>query len=90
MNDTLTKNKIKYYLDKNPLFNFSEIKIFVSEGSVILAGTVLTNEEKVFAESAISQMREVNEVKSKIELRSEAITLRLPPIKAVFQNISRA
>lgn len=85
MNDFLLKNKIRDYLNKHPLFDFSQIRIFVYEGNVTLKGLVSSKQEKCFAESAIKQMREVNKVSSKLELISEAITLRLPPLKTVLQ-----
>lgn len=86
MKDFITKDKIKQYLAKHPLFDFSEIQIFVYQNNVVLTGTVSTIQEKNFAESAVKQMQGINKVISKVELISEAITLRLPPLKSILQS----
>ena len=86
MNDTLIENKIKYYLKKQPLFNFSKVKVFVQEGAVTLVGKVSTEREKNFAESIVKGMREINQVKSKIELMSEATTRKLPALQLILSQ----
>lgn len=86
MKDFLTKDKIRQYLAKHPLFDFSGIQIFVHQNNVILTGTVSTMQEKKFAESAVKQMQGINKVISKIEPISEAVTLRLPPLRAILQS----
>lgn len=85
MKDFITKEKIKQYLAKHPLFDFSGIQIFVYQNNVVLTGTVSTTQEKQFAESAVKQMQGINKVVSKIELISEAVTLKLPPLSSVLQ-----
>lgn len=87
MNDTLIENKIKYYLKKQPLFNFSKVKVFVQKGDVTLVGKVSTEREKNFAESIVKGMREINRVTSKLELMSEAITSRLPTLQSVLSQV---
>lgn len=84
MSDQLLKNKIRHYLDNHPFFNFSKIKIFVAKGEVSLTGTVLTANEKNFAESIVKQMHGVNKFKSEIKLLTEAVTLRLPKLQALL------
>jgi osmotically-inducible protein OsmY len=86
MNDFILKNRIREYLNKHPLFDFSKIRIFVYKGNVTLKGLVSSKQEKFFAELAVKQIREVKNVFSKLELISEAITLRLPPLKLVLQS----
>ena len=86
MKDFITKDKIRQYLAKHPLFDFSGIQIFVYQNNVVLTGTVSNMQEKKFAESAVKQMQGINKVISKIELISEAITLRLPSLKSILQD----
>ncbi len=86
MKDTLIKNKIINYLETHPFFNFSRVYVSVQAGNVTLFGTVSTQKEKIFAESAIKQMWQVNKVTSRLELLTEAITVRLPPLRAILSN----
>ena len=90
MEDTMLKNKIKNHLDKNPAVDSSDINIFVYKGEVTMVGTVRSKKEKIMAEFIVNRIDEVKRVFSKLELLSEAITLRLPPIESVFQRYSRA
>ena len=89
MEDTMLKNKIKHYLDKNQIIKSSDINIFVYKSEVTLVGTVQTKREKIMAEYVVNQMAEVKKVISKLELLSEATTMRLPPIASIFQRYSR-
>lgn len=89
MDDIMLKNKIKNYLDRNPVIDSSDINIFVYKNEVTLLGTVDTKREKIMAEFIVSQMAEVKKVISKLELLAEAETLRLPPIASIFQEYSR-
>ena len=67
----------------------SDINIFVYKNEVTLVGTVHTKKEKIMAEYVVNQMAEVKKVISKLELLSEATTMRLPPIESIFQRYSR-
>ena len=89
MDDNQIKNKIKYYLSKHPLINSSDIIVFVYKGDVTLIGTVSNKTEIRLAEFLVKQMAEGKKVICKLELLSEAPTLRLPPIESIFQNMSR-
>ncbi len=89
MNDIMLKNKIKNYLDRNLIVDSSDINIFVYKNEVTLVGTVQTKREKIMAEYVVNQMAEVKKVTSKLELLSEATTMRLPPIESIFQRYSR-
>jgi osmotically-inducible protein OsmY len=84
----LIKNKVKYFLDNHPLVDSSAIDVFVYKGEVTLVGTVTDSKQKSLIEYLVKQIGEVKNVISKIELSSEAITLRLPPIESIFQNQS--
>jgi osmotically-inducible protein OsmY len=90
MTDNLMiKNRIKYFLDKHPLVDSSNIEVFVYKGDVTLVGTVTDSKQKNLVEYLVRQNPEVSKVISKLELLSEAITMRLPPIESIFQNVSR-
>lgn len=84
MNDNLIRNQIKSYLQKHPIFNFSDVNVFVQKGDVILAGSVLTKREKEFAEFFAKKVQGVNQVISKLDLLTEAITQRLPKIQSII------
>lgn len=87
MNDNLIRNNIKSYLQTHPVFNFSGVNVFVQKGVVVLAGNVLTKREKEFAEFFVNKVQGVNQVVSRLEPISEAITQRLPKLESVLARV---
>lgn len=84
MDDNLIRNKIKSYLQKHPIFNFSEVRVFVQKGVVVLAGNVLTYQEKDFAEFFVKKVHGVRHLISRLEPVSEATTQKLPRLETVL------
>jgi osmotically-inducible protein OsmY len=84
MNDFTTKNGIETFLSKHSFYNFSEVRVFVQQGIVLMVGKVLTNGEKKYLENSLKRLPGVKKVISKLEISSESVTVKLPSLKSVL------
>jgi osmotically-inducible protein OsmY len=84
MNDFTTKNGIETFLGKHSFYNFSEVRVFVQQGIVLMVGKVLTNGEKKYLENSLKRLPGVKKVISKLEISSESVTVKLPSLKSVL------
>jgi osmotically-inducible protein OsmY len=85
MKDFLLKNEVESFLENHSIGDFSNVKVFVQKGVVLLVGKVLTNREKDFVRSAVDRLPGVEKVISKLELASEAPTAKLPPLASIVR-----
>lgn len=86
MNDNLIKIGIEFLLTKNTLdnYNFSNVKICVQQGIVLLAGKVLTGKERSYALSAVRSIPGIKKVICKLETETETQSAKLPSLTTVF------
>jgi osmotically-inducible protein OsmY len=84
MNDYLVKNGIETFLRNHTLYNFSNVQIFVQQGVVLLVGTVLSKKEIDYIFSSVSRLPGVKRVICKLELKSEAVTAKLPFLATIL------
>ena len=86
MNDISIKNGIESFLEKHSLYNFSNVKVFVQQGVVLLVGTVLNNKEKDYVSESVKRLPGVKRVICKLELKSEAVTAKLPLLASILST----
>lgn len=86
MNDNLIKIGIEFFLTGNNSnnYNFSNVKICVQQGIVLLAGKVLTGKEISYALSAVRSIPGVKKVICKLETETEIQSAKLPSLATVF------
>lgn len=84
MNDFSVKNSISLFLDKHSFYNFSNVKVFVQKGIVLLVGKVLTTKERDYIQNSVKRLPGVKRVICKVELSTEASTAKLPSLVSVL------
>lgn len=83
MNDFLVKSGIESFLAKHSFYNFSNVKVFLQKGVVLLVGKVLTAKEREYVKSSVKRLPGVKTVICKLEISTEAATAKLPPLAHV-------